>query len=64
MSDEIIENLWREYKDKFRHINPDFDALREKFDTIIKWDYQYMPYWLVLKIVDLGIDISAEENPF
>ena len=64
MSQNIKEELYEVYREKFGVQDFVSCSLRKEFDQMMLLKYEMMPYWFVCKLIELGIDINEEEELF
>ena len=64
MSQNIKEELYEVYREKFGVQDVVSCSLRKEFDQMMLLKYEMMPYWFVCKLIELGIDINEEEELF
>ena len=64
MSQNRKEELYEVYRDKFGVQDIVSCSLRKEFDQMMLLKYEMMPYWFVLKLIEMEIDINEEEELF
>ena len=62
MSDNNKEQLYEVYRTKFGVEDFASCSLRKEFNQMMLLKYEMMPYWFVLKLIDMDIDINEEED--
>tara|TARA_R110000822_G_scaffold441_1_gene2085 strand:- start:11 stop:220 length:210 start_codon:yes stop_codon:yes gene_type:complete len=60
--EDNIEELFKIYKNKFGFPPSENLNLRKEFNIIIKQKIDYMPYWFVLKLIELDYDIIENDE--
>jgi hypothetical protein len=64
MSDLDLDKLFEIYRDKFGVEDYVNCHLKKEFDSVMLLKYEMMPYWFVCELIDMGIDINEEGEPF
>ena len=64
MSQLTRDKLFNIYRDRLSVQDIAFSYLRKEFDSMMLLKYDYMPYWFVCKLIEMGIDINDKELPF
>ncbi len=62
MSDTNKERLYEIYRRKFGVEDFASCSLRKEFNQIMLLKYEMMPYWFVLKLIEMDFDINEEED--
>ena len=62
MSQNIKEELYEVYREKFGVQDIVSCSLRKEFDQMMLLKYEMMPYWFVCKLIEMEIDINEEEE--
>ena len=62
MSQNRKEELYEVYREKFGVQDIVSCSLRKEFDQMMLLKYEMMPYWFVLKLAELEIDITKFDN--
>lgn len=64
MSDINNELLYEVYRNKFGVEDFASCSLRKEFNQMMLLKYEMMPYWFVLKLIEMGIDVNEDEEYF
>jgi hypothetical protein len=64
MSDINKELLYEVYRNKFGVEDFVSCSLKKEFNQMMLLKYEMMPYWFVLKLIEMGIDVNEEEEYF
>jgi|TARA_R110000822_G_scaffold41058_4_gene111396 hypothetical protein len=64
MSDINKELLYEVYRKKFGVQDFVSCSLRKEFNQMMLLKYEMMPYWFVLKLIEMGIEVNEEEEYF
>ena len=64
MSQNIKEELYEVYREKFGVQDIVSCSLRKEFNQMMLLKYEMMPYWFVLKLIEMEIDINEEKELF
>ena len=62
MSQNIKEELYEVYREKFGVQDIVSCSLRKEFNQMMLLKYEMMPYWFVCELIDMDIDINEEED--
>jgi hypothetical protein len=62
MSDNNKEGLYEIYREKFGVEDFASCSLRKEFNQMMLLKYEMMPYWFVLKLIEMDVDINEEED--
>tara|TARA_B110000977_G_C11048901_1_gene481604 strand:- start:1133 stop:1324 length:192 start_codon:yes stop_codon:yes gene_type:complete len=62
MSQNIKEELYEVYRDKFGVQDVVSCSLRKEFNQMMLLKYEMMPYWFVFKLIEMGIEVNEEED--
>jgi hypothetical protein len=64
MSDINKELLYEVYRNKFGVEDFVSCSLKKEFNQMMLLKYEMMPYWFVLKLIEMGIEVNEEEEYF
>ena len=64
MGEIDIEELFKIYKDKFGVTDINDEGLRKEFDSMMLKKYEFMPFWFVVKLIELRYDVNDQEEYF
>jgi hypothetical protein len=62
MSDTNKEQLYSIYREKFGVEDFASCSLKKEFNQMMLLKYEMMPYWFVLKLIEMDVDINEEED--
>jgi hypothetical protein len=62
MSDNNKEGLYEIYRRKFGVEDFASCSLKKEFNQMMLLKYEMMPYWFVLKLIEMDVDINEEED--
>jgi hypothetical protein len=62
MSDTNKEQLYEIYREKFGVEDFASCSLKKEFNQMMLLKYEMMPYWFVLKLIEMDVDINEEED--
>jgi len=58
------KELFDIYKAKFGVTDINDTALKKEFDSMMLLRYEFMPFWFIVKLIELGYDINDKEEYF
>jgi hypothetical protein len=62
MSDNNKERLYEIYREKFGVEDFASCSLKKEFNQMMILKYEMMPYWFVLKLIEMDVNINEEED--